>query len=350
MPDSEPLMERVMSVYRDVDTDHDGYLDKSELVKMLDQVGVKNESARRLFDAADHDGNGCVDFEEFCTWLFSDAKSVMEVSVKKGTVIDKHLKMELDTGDVLVYGLEEKKRGEGSLRMAYTYSISIEPTEATVQHLKVRAQLYAEEKKKKNIEALSKKETDANANLEKVKKKAETKKGKADPEGMAAALAEAEKNIVDAAAAKKEAEEKALEIEPVCMLEQVSECTEAAQDDAAGISGFHVWKFKANEAGCALVKVAQTCVRKEVMEVEEHTFTVTVAQLPEGASKKPEWFAWSWYDVKWVKAPANKADKFAKKMGRAAQELQWVPGTYGPKKEKLHVQSTYCFSPKTVAE
>eukprot|EP00913_Durusdinium_trenchii_P003729 g3451.t1 len=98
----------------------------------------------------------------------------------------------------------------------------------------------------------------------------------------------------------------------------------SVEDVSSGSSGAHVLKWKAKEEGTALVKLLQhyTVVEgEEETEVEKvETFDFTVKVVPPAGSSKADWYAWSWYDVKWVKAPANKADKFAKKMGKAAME------------------------------
>jgi len=148
-------------------------------------------------------------------------------------------------------------------------------------------------------------------------------------------------------------EETPPELQEAPFLDKVFDSLVAVDDISAGSSGAHVVKWKAKEEGMATAKVLQyyTVVEgpddKEVEKVETFDFTVTVVPAGSGAVKA-DWYAWSWYDVKWIKTPANKADKFAKKMGRAAKELQWVPSVFGPKKEKLHTQLTYCFSPKKV--
>lgn len=353
-----------MDVYKEVDTDGDGFLDKDELANMMNAIGVAKERGAALFDLADHDGSGSIDFEEFCTWIFSDAKQVMSVCVKKGELIKKHLKMEMQTGDVLCYGVHELSGSEG-----YRYELSIQPDEETVRSLEQVAKNYAEAKAKEKVEALTKAETDAKAKLDALVSKAEAKaKAKADPKAKPDPKAEekeradeeartqAEEAFQAATAAKEEAQAKPLEIEPVVMLQNVSQSLVENGDEESSSSGAHVCKFKANEAGTALVKVLQHYRSPEgaegelVDKVSKHDFTVTVVPLPEGEKPKPDWFAWSWQDVKWIKAPANKADKFAKKMGQDAKDLEWVPEVYAPKKEKLHVQSTFCFGPKLVAE
>ena len=121
------------------------------------------------------------------------------------------------------------------------------------------------------------------------------------------------------------------------------------------------------------------------MSVKTHsaTHSLIIQQL-----RKADWYAWSWYDVKWVKAPANKVVQLvqaqspshiitAMRAGRqvrqengtccrgdlsekpqrqsrlllsqngalcvvapSRQELQWVPSVFGPKKEKLRLGIT----------
>lgn len=357
-------MERVMDVFKESDADGDGWLDKDELSNMLKAIGVPQDRGAALFDLADHDGSGAIDFEEFCTWIFSDAKQVMSVCIKKGELIKKHLKMEMETGDILCYGIPEHTDCRG-----YRYEMSIEPDEQTVSNLKTVAKSYAETKAKAEIEALTKAEADAKTKLDGLVSKAQAKakpkadpKAKPDPKAAAKAAAdeearvETEEALKAATAAKEEAKLKELEIEPVFLLQEISQKTVSSDDQSSGSSGALVVKWKASEAGSAIVKVLQHYRSPDGPEgeladkVNEYDFTVTIVPLPEGEKPKPDWFAWSWQEVKWIKTPANKADKFAKKMGQDAQDLQWVPNVYGPKKEKLHVQATFCFGPKMMAE
>jgi len=353
-----------MDVYKECDTDGDGWLDKDELSNMLHAIGVPQERGAALFDMADHDGSGAIDFEEFCAWIFSDAKEVMSVSVKKGELINKHLKMEMQTGDILCYGIPEHRGCRG-----YQYEMSIEPDEQTICSLEKASKSYAETKAKAEVEALTKAEADAKTKLDALVSKAQAKaKPKADPkakpdpkaEAKAAAdeeaRAEAEQALKEATEAKEEAKLKEVEIVPVFLLQELSQNTVSSDDQSSGSSGARVVKWKANEAGSATVKVLQRYRSPDGPEgeltdkVSEYDFTVTVVPLPEGEKPKPDWFAWSWHEIKWIKTPANKADKFAKKMGEDAQDLQWVPKVYGPKKEKLHVQTTFCFGPKIVSD
>jgi len=319
---------------------------------------MPKERAHALFDAADVDRSGTVDFEEFCTWLFSDVKELMEVCVKQGEIVNKHLKLEMTVGDVLCFGLDEQL-----VRSQFRYEISVEPTAETVKHLESRSKLYADERKKQQLDALDKGITEAKSKLEAAKAKATKAKpkdakdakadAKAEPSAEEAAVLDCERKLQAAEKAKARMEETPPELQEAPFLDKVFDSLVAVDDISAGSSGAHVVKWKAKEEGMATAKVLQyyTVVEgpddKEVEKVETFDFTVTVVPAGSGAVKA-DWYAWSWYDVKWIKTPANKADKFAKKMGRAAKELQWVPSVFGPKKEKLHTQLTYCFSPKKV--
>ncbi|CAE7640942.1 dnaJ [Symbiodinium microadriaticum] len=354
----ERSLQRGTDFLKDVDKNDDGFLDKDELAAMLDAVGMPKERAHALFDAADVDRSGTVDFEEFCTWLFSDVKELMEVCVKQGEIVNKHLKLEMTVGDVLCFGLDEQL-----VRSQFRYEISVEPTAETVKHLESRSKLYADERKKQQLDALDKGITEAKSKLEAAKAKAAKAKpkdpkdakadAKAESSAEEAAVLDCERKLQAAEKAKARMEETPPELQEAPFLDKVFDSLVAVDDISAGSSGAHVVKWKAKEEGMATAKVLQyyTVVEgpddKEVEKVETFDFTVTVVPAGSGAVKA-DWYAWSWYDVKWIKTPANKADKFAKKMGRAAKELQWVPSVFGPKKEKLHTQLTYCFSPKKV--
>lgn len=99
---------------------------------MLDAVGMPKERAGSLFDLADVDKSGLVDFEDqglaafevverssvggssptcrLGTVLFMarPRKKAMDVCVKQGEIVNKHLRVEMNVGDVLCYGLDEK--------------------------------------------------------------------------------------------------------------------------------------------------------------------------------------------------------------------------------------------------
>lgn len=121
--------------------------------------------------------------------------------------------------------------------------------------------------------------------------------------------------------AKARVEEAPPDVQPVPLLEKVFDDLVAAEDVSSGSSGVHVLKWKAKEEGTATLKLLQHYKvvegpdETEVDKVEEFDFSVTVVPSKSGASKA-DWYAWSWYDVKWVKAPANKADKFAKRWAK----------------------------------
>lgn len=111
--------------------------------------------------------------------FFSDVKKAMEVCVKQGEIVNKHLKVEMNVGDVLCYGLDEKL-----VRSSFTYEINVMPDDETVRHLESRAKIYAEEKKKQQVDSLEKAVVDAKSKLEAAKAKAAKAKPKdANPKG-----------------------------------------------------------------------------------------------------------------------------------------------------------------------
>lgn len=97
------LMDRIVSIYREADTDGDGFLSQQEVVHMLTSIGMTSERAVSLFQLADHDNSGSVDFEEFCAWLFLDnVKSIVKPTVDKGEMQSWDVKaLELHVGDVI---------------------------------------------------------------------------------------------------------------------------------------------------------------------------------------------------------------------------------------------------------
>eukprot|EP00913_Durusdinium_trenchii_P003730 g3452.t1 len=125
--------------------------------------------AAALFDAADRDKNGFVDFEEFCGWLFSD----MTPGQLSGNATLRHLNVEMTVGDVLCYGLDEKL-----VCSNFRYEMSVQPDDETLKHLESRGKIYGEEEKKRQVDALEKALVDAKSKLEAAKAKAAKKNPK----------------------------------------------------------------------------------------------------------------------------------------------------------------------------
>lgn len=117
----------------------------------------------------------------------------------------------------------------------------MKPDEAALKNLESRAKIYAEERKKQQIEALEKALVDARSKLEAAKAKAakkapkDSKKGKdgkdekgredekREPTAEELAVEEAEKKVTTAEKAKAQVEEAPPDVQPVVMLEQAGE-------------------------------------------------------------------------------------------------------------------------------
>merc|ERR1719335_2038616 len=56
---------RINAVFTELDADHSGFLDKDELAKALESLGVEPRLAQKAAQAADLDGDGRVDYSEF---------------------------------------------------------------------------------------------------------------------------------------------------------------------------------------------------------------------------------------------------------------------------------------------
>eukprot|EP00929_Paragymnodinium_shiwhaense_P000177 TRINITY_DN100421_c0_g1_i1.p1 TRINITY_DN100421_c0_g1~~TRINITY_DN100421_c0_g1_i1.p1 ORF type:complete len:543 (+),score=77.38 TRINITY_DN100421_c0_g1_i1:176-1804(+) len=79
MAAGEKAAEEVRQVFRSWDLNSDGFISKDEFCSVLQQLGFAAADAACLFEAADIDGNGRVDFDEFLTWLFSDGSDISNI-------------------------------------------------------------------------------------------------------------------------------------------------------------------------------------------------------------------------------------------------------------------------------
>ena len=106
------------------------------------------------------------------------------------------------------------------------------PDDETVRHLESRAKIYAEEKKKQQVDSLEKAVVDAKSKLEAAKAKAAKAKPKdANPKGKDGkdeelsteeqAVVEAERTVSAAEKAKARVEEAPPDVQPVPLLEKV---------------------------------------------------------------------------------------------------------------------------------
>ena len=61
--------EKLRKVFNAMDVDFDGRLTKQEIISGLTKMGVPDakEQAERVFEVADLDGNGYLEFNEWCT-------------------------------------------------------------------------------------------------------------------------------------------------------------------------------------------------------------------------------------------------------------------------------------------
>lgn len=137
--------------------------------------------------------------------------------------------------------------GRGS---SFTYEIQVKPDDETVRHLESRAKIYAEEKKKQQVDSLEKALVDAKSKLEAAKAKAAKAKPKdTNPKGKDGkdeelsaeeqAVVEAERMVSAAEKAKARVEEAPPDVQPVPLLEKVFEDLVAAEDVSSGSS--QIW-------------------------------------------------------------------------------------------------------------
>ena len=117
----------------------------------------------------------------------------------------------------------------------FRYEISVEPTAETVKHLESRSKLYADERKKQQLDALDKGITEAKSKLEAAKAKAAKAKPK-DPKD-AKADAKAESSAEEAAVLDCERKLQAAEKAKARMEETPPELQEAPFLDKAGDRG-----------------------------------------------------------------------------------------------------------------
>ena len=126
---------------------------------------------------------------------------------------------------------------------SFTYDIKVKPDDETIRHLESRAKIYAEEKKKQQVDSLEKALLDAKSKLEAAKAKAAKAKPK-DPKGKDSkdeepsaeelAVLEAERTVSAAEKAKARVEEAPPDVQPVPLMEKVFEDLVAVEDVSTG--------------------------------------------------------------------------------------------------------------------
>merc|ERR1711957_148469 len=68
----------VLQAFRNFDMKSDGSIDRTDLqyvLQMIDPVTFTDATIRVMLQAVDKHGNGCINFKEFCDWLFTDEAS-----------------------------------------------------------------------------------------------------------------------------------------------------------------------------------------------------------------------------------------------------------------------------------
>lgn len=65
--------ERLLNTFRTYDENGDGYISEDELTRIFVILGMSDEEARKVFQCADSDHNGVLDYEEFIDWICSSA-------------------------------------------------------------------------------------------------------------------------------------------------------------------------------------------------------------------------------------------------------------------------------------
>ena len=68
------------------DEDKSGTIDKSELKKVMLTLGVEatNEEVEKFMQAADKDNSGCIDFDEFMTFVVEKMVTILDEGSMRG--------------------------------------------------------------------------------------------------------------------------------------------------------------------------------------------------------------------------------------------------------------------------
>jgi len=82
---SEAEKDKMRKIFKAIDKNLDGALDKSEIMEGLKRIGYKNyeQEADRIFAQVDIDGDGEIEFDEWCKGTMNKRKLLGKQSLKK---------------------------------------------------------------------------------------------------------------------------------------------------------------------------------------------------------------------------------------------------------------------------
>lgn len=75
--DARVSPERLLQAFQTWDLNGNGQIEKDELLKAMLAIGLAEEKLSHLFDAADLDKDGAINYEEFAAWLIGSAPSAL---------------------------------------------------------------------------------------------------------------------------------------------------------------------------------------------------------------------------------------------------------------------------------
>lgn len=104
--DRDDSLDGVYKIFCDWDADGDGVIDRAELEKVLLQVGVPRVD--EILAAVDTNGDGRIDFEEFCAWLTGDRDVARNLIAATSVTlrVEEHFKIR-GVGDLITGCVEE---------------------------------------------------------------------------------------------------------------------------------------------------------------------------------------------------------------------------------------------------
>eukprot|EP00927_Polykrikos_kofoidii_P047245 TRINITY_DN4135_c1_g1_i1.p1 TRINITY_DN4135_c1_g1~~TRINITY_DN4135_c1_g1_i1.p1 ORF type:complete len:284 (-),score=86.52 TRINITY_DN4135_c1_g1_i1:136-987(-) len=64
------MTDGIVQLFKENDTNGDGTIDLAELTSVMTEIGFPEEECQRLFEEADLNKDGCINYEEFLTWIY----------------------------------------------------------------------------------------------------------------------------------------------------------------------------------------------------------------------------------------------------------------------------------------